>query len=131
MTITSSRPDCRLTYQLGKTRVHLLQKEKTKCWYSRTNNLQVWFWFMVSNANFQQYLLLYHGGQFYWWRKSEDPSEVTVKLYLIMLFRVHLGVRTKKCTIGKLKSEGYQIRIPIFYLHVQDRSFWISSMFNF
>ena len=35
---------------------------------------------------------LHRGGQFYWWRKTTDLSQVIGKLYYILFYGVHLAI---------------------------------------
>jgi hypothetical protein len=35
---------------------------------------------------------LHRGGQFYWWRKTTDLSQVIGKLYYTMFYLVHLAI---------------------------------------
>ena len=59
---------------------------------------------------------LYHGGQYYWWRKPEDPEKTLSHNVVHIALRV---IRTNFCNEVKLKYNFRNIEIiknPVYYL---------------
>jgi hypothetical protein len=80
-------------------------------------------WFIIKMSNFIytgmqcKYTQLYHGGQFDWWRRLEYPekttdlSQVTDKLYHIMLYDVSTKCSTPH--LNRIQTHKLEVIVVI------------------